>query len=204
MKIFSAKRYLENSSKKYKQYLKSAEQYLARVNEKHKDCARTLTFAYRKPYEISRGNIFFYENLYTLLNTLKCLNLSQKARILEVGSGPGWITEILMSLDFEVDALEPSGDFIKVAQERITSFIAHHHLPDPPRVEFHQTTLEECELPKNSFDAILFIDSLHHIIDEERCFAKCFALLKEGGTLAIHEGAWVPGDMAMAKKLTMK
>jgi SAM-dependent methyltransferase len=45
-----------------------------------------------------------------------------------------------------------------------------------------------------SFDAVLFHDALHHVIDEHRTFETCFRVLKPSGVLGISEDAWRPGD----------
>jgi len=59
-------------------------------------------------------------------------------------------------------------------------------------VRFHQTTLEEIEFEEGSFDAILYFDVLHHVVDEETVMEKSFRFLKPGGCLGIVEGAWHP------------
>ena len=45
-------------------------------------------------------------------------------RVLEVGSGPGWVTEMLMGLGFEVDAVEPSASMIRAPVAPPTSPVA--------------------------------------------------------------------------------
>ena len=73
---------------------------------------------YFKPFDDQPTNASYYYHMFDILSLLQAMQIPYRGKILEVGSGPGWLTEILMSLGFEVDAIEPSEDFIRVAQER--------------------------------------------------------------------------------------
>jgi 2-polyprenyl-3-methyl-5-hydroxy-6-metoxy-1,4-benzoquinol methylase len=146
----------------------------------------------------------YYQLMFCLLSLLKTMNVRYKGAILEVGSGPGWVTELLMGLGYEVDAIEPSEEFILIAEKRLETFIQHHRITDPPRVTFHCTTLEECTLPSETYDGILFYDVLHHIVDEKKGLEQCFRLLAPGGVIGIHEGAWSPENRALEQKLDIE
>jgi SAM-dependent methyltransferase len=150
---------------------------------------------YRKPFDNSPGNGLYYTHLYNTLNLLQCLQIPHRGVVLEVGSGPGWLTEILFSLGFEVMALEPAETMIRVAQERISACVDHHRVDDSPRVTFLCESLEECSLADESVDAVIFHEALHHIVDEERGIAQCFRVLRKGGVLGVTgEGSWIPGN----------
>jgi hypothetical protein len=67
-------------------------------------------------------------------------------------------------------------------------------------VHFLCETLEECSLPDKSVDGVIFDQSLHHVVDEERGLAQCFRVLAPGGVLGVtSEGAWIPGDRNLEK-----
>ncbi len=83
---------------------------------------------YRKPYDRDPGNPEFFHETYSVLNLLRAMAISPGGRILEVGSGPGWISEILICLGFEVEGIEPSSDMIAIARERIDAAIQHYRL----------------------------------------------------------------------------
>jgi len=153
-----------------------------------------LDWLYRKPYDPRPGNEQFFLQVYAVMNLLKAMDVPASGRILEVGSGPGWVSELLMLLGYEVDAVEPCEDLVKVARERIEGACRLHKLSERPRVEFHLTTLEETDFAAESFDAVLFHDALHHVLDEEFAIAQCFRLLKRGGVLGVSEDAWRPGN----------
>jgi SAM-dependent methyltransferase len=155
-----------------------------------------LDYLYDEPVDGSAGNPRFFSDLYQVLNLLQAMGIRAGGRVLEVGSGSGWVTEILMGLGFEVAAIEPNADMMAVAQARITAAIQHHRLEPPPRVGFHCCTLEENPLPDGAFDAVLFHAAWHHVVDEERGLAECFRLLRPGGVLGVSAAAWNPTELS--------
>lgn len=149
---------------------------------------------YLKPYDRNRGNGSYFAQIFPLLNMLQAMDLPAGGSVLEVGCGPGWVTEILVGLGFNVEALEPSAAMLHVASQRVRAFIEHHRDLSPPAVRFHQETLEECTLPDAAVDGILMCESLHHIVDERRGLAQAFRMLKPWGILGIcAEPNWNPG-----------
>ncbi len=156
--------------------------------------SEAATWLWRKPYDPSpRNRAFFYE-MYQVLGLIQAMNILPLGRVLEIGSGPGWVTEVLVGLGFDVDGIEPCQDMIDVAQQRVAGFVSLQRIQNPPVVQFHCTTLEECDLADDSFDAVIFHEALHHIIDEEKALANCYRLLRPGGVLGIDERAWLPGS----------
>ena len=122
------------------------------------------------------------------------MDVPHRGRILEVGSGPGCVSELLMLLAYAVDGIEPCADLVAVARERIEHACRHYRVSSKPHVEFHETTIEKLDFEPETFDAVLFHDALHHVIDENRTFENCFRVLKPGGVLGISEDAWRPGN----------
>lgn len=182
------KRYMSDHVRSYDMYIKAAKGYFNKTGEDGRK------YGYIKPYDPTPSNSVYYINMYNILNLLKTMEIKPFGRVLEVGCGPGWVTEIFVALGFTVDAIEPCEDFIDIARERVRSFVKHLHLDNPPEITFHSTTLEECDLFEDTYDAIIFYDSLHHVVDEEKGLDQCCRLLKPGGCLGIHEGAWIPGN----------
>jgi ubiquinone/menaquinone biosynthesis C-methylase UbiE len=183
------RRYLSDRPQRYEAYLRAAEEYVGALAEGE------FLSLYQKPFDRNPGNPTYYAKLYAVLNVLQAMEIRPGGRVLEVGSGPGWVTEILLGLGFEVDAVEPSASMIRVARERVAACVQHHHIANAPRVEFHYCSLEECALPDESVDAVLFYESLHHVIDEDRGLAQCFRVLRPGGVLGVGgESAWQPGN----------
>ena len=150
-----------------------------------------------KPYVRKPGNNEFYDELYQVMNLLRAMEIPYGGKVLEVGSGPGWVTEILVALGCEVHALEPSGEMIDIARARMVRAIEHWQLQNPPPFEFFCQTLEECNLPENEneneYDGVFFHAALHYIIGEKVGLSQCYRLLKLGGVLGASEAAWEPG-----------
>jgi SAM-dependent methyltransferase len=153
-----------------------------------------LEWLRRKPFDPRPGNAQFFLQLSSLLNLLQAMDLPGEARVLEVGSGPGWVTEILMLLGHSVDAVEPSSAMAAFARERIASARQHYHVGPHPSVELHVTSMEAVSLPEGVFDGVIFHDALHHLVDEEVALGRCFTALRPGGVLGVSEDAWRPGD----------
>lgn len=189
------RRYLSGAPARREEWLQAARDYVSRKDDKGRD------WLYRKPYDDEPGHPELFHETYSLLNLLGAMAIPFRGRVLEVGSGPGWISEILMTLGYEVVGIEPSEEMIAIARERVEAAVRHHRLASPPPVTWHATTIEDCALLDESFDAVLFHAALHHVIDEDRALAQCFRLLRPGGVLGVSEGAWIPGDRAVEEKL---
>ena len=74
----------------------------------------------------------------------KAMAMPIGARIIEVGSGAGWTTEILVALGYRVVCLEPAQGMIDVARERVASFLQARNMSElQANVEWHCCALEE-------------------------------------------------------------
>lgn len=184
----SRRRFLSQRGASAEGYLEAAHKYMRQMS------GFELEWLSRKPYDPRPGNEQFFLQVYAVMNLLKAMDVPAGGRILEVGSGPGWVSELLMLLGYDVDGVEPCEDLVNIARERIEGACRLYGLRERPRVEFHLTTLEETDFAAESFDAVLFHDALHHVIDEESTIARCFRFLKRGGVLGVSEDAWRPGN----------
>ncbi len=186
------KRFLSGHGEHYLGYIKAAKTYLDQVG------GTDGGWLFRKPYDDQEGHREFFTLTYNVLNLLQVMRPPPRGRVLEVGSGGGWLTEILMGLGYTVYALEPSEAMIAAARERLAGFIRHHRLRDAPPVHFLCESLEECSLSDGGVDGIIFHEALHHVVDEERGLAQCFRVLAPDGVLGVTgESAWTPGDRVL-------
>jgi tocopherol O-methyltransferase len=62
--------------------------------------------------------------------------------------------------------------------------------PDAPRILCHDWLANE--LPSESFDAVIAIESSEHILDKARFFGEAFRVLRPGGRMVVC--AWLAGD----------
>src|SRR6202043_279472 len=134
------RRYLSDQPERMEAYLRGAREYVSRLADENR------AWLHRKPFDVSTGHPAFFDEMYGIMNLLRAMAITPRGRVLEVGSGPGWVTEILLALGYDVDAVEPSADMIAIARERVADARRHYHLGDSPRAEFHAEPLETCPL----------------------------------------------------------
>ena len=188
-------RFLSANPMAYQSAIAAAQTYVAKLQ------AGDVLWLHSKPFDPNSGHPQYFRLMFDLLNILQVMAVPAGGRVLEIGSGPGWVTEILLMLGFTVDALEPAADLMEIAEERCSSLAFHYRHAAPPKVRFHQATLEEVSFEDESFDGILFFDVLHHVVDERLAMEKCLRFLKPGGCVGVVEGAWQPGARAMEQAL---
>ena len=100
-------------------------------------------------------------------------------RLLDVGCGSGEIGEAFAKLGWRVSGIEPADDVGRVAAAR--------------GIEVHGGTLEDGPWPPQTFDAVVFSDSLEHINGPSAALRRAAELLKPGGLVAItvpNFGSW--------------
>jgi SAM-dependent methyltransferase len=193
------RRFLSDQRARTSEFLQSAKEYVEKLPE------ASYAYLYEKPFDRLSGppsspaqlHAIFYQEIYQVLNLLRAMEIPFGGRVLEVGSGPGWVSEILLGLGYSVDGIDPSADMIRIANERVDGFLKHHRIDNPSHFAFHCCTLEDCALPHGSFDAIFFHASLHHVIDENEGLVQCLRLLKPGGVIGVSESCWQPGNVEM-------
>ena len=101
------RRFLTGRRQDYLRYIQAARDYVSKVGGAD-------AWMFLKPY--SRDSLLEFSNLmYDVMNLLGVMRVPPKGRILEVGSGAGWLTEILAGLGYEIYALEPSAEMIDAA-----------------------------------------------------------------------------------------
>lgn len=110
-------------------------------------------------------------------------------RVLEVGSGSGSFSKLLLETDLEfLLAIEPSGAMF----EQLKAEIGRD--PSDGRVQFLNGSLHQVSdgLAAGTFDSVLYINVLEHIEDDLAELARARPLLRQGGALIIYVPA-LPG-----------
>lgn len=97
------------------------------------------------------------------------------SRVLEIGSGTGKLTEVLLGRGLEVDAVEPGPNMAAAARRR---------LGEARPVTFHIGRFEDVDLPEPTFDAV-FSATAFHWVDPKVGWAKAAGHLREGAVLAL-------------------
>jgi 2-polyprenyl-3-methyl-5-hydroxy-6-metoxy-1,4-benzoquinol methylase len=129
-------------------------------------------YLFNKPYSDPRC----WEYLIDIGQILSRLP-PKPARILDLGCGSGWTTEIFAKCGYEVVGVDISEDFVKIAQMRPTyggrlSFTCHDF---------------EGELALGNFDGVVIFDALHHADDPAKVIARAHSAINAGGSIIIME-----------------
>jgi len=184
----SSGRMVSDVSSHYKRYLLGAETYVEQLD------TTMIESLLNKPFDTTVPSNYIQE-MYQVLNLISALELDTGAKIVEVGSGSGWITEILMKLGFSVTCVEPSKAMIQISKDRLQTDSKSKN------IDYICSTLEDANLKAYYYDAILFHESLHHILNEKIALQNAFQFLKIGGRIGIDEFAWRPGDSVLENQL---
>ena len=108
----------------------------------------------------------------------------EKARVLEIGPGPGWIGIWLLCerTDLVLDGLEASPDMIRVATKNAeTEGVCK-------RIRYLRGVVECMErVADNSYDLVMSRDSLHHWDEPEKGFQEISRVVKPDGQVYIQD-----------------
>jgi SAM-dependent methyltransferase len=124
--------------------------------------------------------------LRTFAHLVGLLQLRLRTQVLDVGCGPGWLSEFLARCGYSVTGVDISPDMVEIARARVAALgeIGEGLEAD---AEFH--ALPVLDMPWSSrFDAAILYDTMHHFDDELATLEVIRRTLAPGGQLFIHEG----------------
>jgi SAM-dependent methyltransferase len=128
--------------------------------------------------------------LRTFAHVVQLLQLGPRAEVLDVGCGPGWLSELLARCGYSVTGIDISPDMVEIARERIAG-LGEIGEGIEAQAEFHAMPVRE--LPWSSrFDAAILYDTMHHFDNEVETLEVIRRALVPGGQLFIHEGVLPP------------
>lgn len=129
--------------------------------------------------------------LRTFAHLVELLQLGLRAQVLDVGCGPGWLSEFLARCGYWVTGIDISPDMTEIARERVEAIAGPVGEGLDPVAEFHALPVRE--LPWTSrFDAAVLYDTMHHFDDELETLQAIRRTLAPRGQLYIHEGVKPP------------
>ena len=116
----------------------------------------------------------------------------QGRRVLDLGTGSGFLACLMAARGAMVDAVDVSDESIVLCNERarLSGF--------PERVRTHNMPVEAMSFPDNSFDSVVGIYLLHHL-DLARGVAEIHRVLKPGG-VAVFVETWGGNPVLMAAR----
>jgi SAM-dependent methyltransferase len=128
--------------------------------------------------------------LRTFAHIVQLLQLGLRAEVLDVGCGPGWLSELLARCGYSVTGIDISPDMVEIARERV---LALGEIGEglEAQAEFHAMPVRD--LPWSSrFDAAILYDTMHHFDNEVETLEAIRRTLVPGAQLFIHEGVRPP------------
>ena len=100
---------------------------------------------------------------------IESAGISSGSQVLEIGSGPGHVADMLMQAGASVTGVDFSSNMVDVAQRRF------------PGITFQQADAEELPFEAESFDAVVANFVVHHLARPEVVFRAINRVLKPGG-----------------------
>ena len=147
---------------------------------------QAMTLAEQRHFYNERWRGFEFANPLKLARATAILEMVastqlREPRIVDLGSGSGWLAGILGSFGPTV-AVELSDEAVRAAAARY------------PHVEFVQADILGWDFPRNAFDIVVSQEVLEHMADQPAYLDVAHGLLREGGYLILT----TPNESTMA------
>jgi SAM-dependent methyltransferase len=140
--------------------------------------------------------------LRTFSHIVEQLQLGPRAQVLDVGCGPGWLSEYLARCGYAVTGIDISKEMVEIARERIAAIDGPIGDGLEPVAEF--LAMAVTELPwEGRFDAAILYDTLHHFDDEMETLRAIRRTLVPGGRIYIREGV-IPDPGSEGEEVLLK
>jgi SAM-dependent methyltransferase len=151
----------------------------------HVDAASELWLR-TKPFSAPPGHEL-RECLRTFAHVVEQLGLSLRAQVLDLGCGPGWLSEFLARCGYWVTGVDVSEDMVRIARERVAAVTQPIGEGIEALAEFHAMSVSEMPWTER-FDAAILYDAMHHFDDEVETLRLIRRTLVPDGRIFIHEG----------------
>jgi SAM-dependent methyltransferase len=156
-------------------------EYVAKIGPEGEQWLRLKPFYAPPSYELARC-------LHTFAHIVERLHLAPRAQVLDVGCGPGWLSEYLARCGYWVTGIDVSPDMVRIARDRVAAIEGEIGSGMKAEAEFHAMHVRD--LPwRGRFDAAILYDTMHHFDDEHETLRVIRSTLVPGGLLYLHEGA---------------
>src|SRR5436190_19794118 len=155
--------------------------YVKELSEGERLWLETKPFAAPPSFELATC-------LRTFAHIVEELKLGPRAQVLDVGCGPGWMSEYLARCGYWVTGIDISEDMVEIARLRVAQIPDQVGQGIDAHAEFHAMPVREMPWT-GRFDAAILYDTMHHFDDELETLRVIHRTLVPGGTIYIREGA---------------
>ncbi len=169
---FGMKDYYEKPREKYRE---NPEAYWSMMAEKYGDVAILV------PGDIKLKNEY-YDSLHRRALRKVLGTIQNGAKVLDVGCGVGRWSIMLAKQGCDITGVDMSPQMLVLAKRNAAA--------ENLKINFIESPADSLDLPENSFDVILSVTVLHHIIDDEKkrkTIENLMRILKPGGKLILLE-----------------
>jgi SAM-dependent methyltransferase len=143
-----------------------------------------------KPYMGGPDFEMFWTASFEFLDVVKKLDLPSRARVIDVGCGPGWTVQWLARLGHEVIGLDISQELLAIAEQRMQNDPYPPHVGEAFLYELRAHDIESTPLDLDEpVDVALFAATLHHFYNPVAALRNVAVDLKEDGIVAVIEAA---------------
>jgi SAM-dependent methyltransferase len=120
--------------------------------------------------------------LHSFLVAAEQLRVPDNGRILDLGGGSAWVSDLLAKLGYRPFTLDLSSALLTIGRKRFAreGLIARFMVGDMTRLP----------VTTGSMDAVIVVDALHHVPDAPAVFREVHRVLAEGGQFILAE----PGE----------
>jgi SAM-dependent methyltransferase len=120
--------------------------------------------------------------LHSFLALAEHMEVPQGGRVLDLGGGAGWVSELLFKLGYRPVTLDVSTTLLALAQVRF----AREQIP----ARLAAADLTALPFRDGEFESVVVFDALHHVGDIAAAFREAYRVLAEGGQFLLAE----PGE----------
>ncbi|MBY8992732.1 MAG: class I SAM-dependent methyltransferase [Candidatus Lokiarchaeota archaeon] len=130
------------------------------------------------------GNEFAF--IFNEMNpVVQKLKLEKTAKILDIGTGTGWMAIYLALNKYRVITGEPESDESEYAKQdwlESARKVKVDHM-----ITYTPFNAEDMPFEDSSFDAIFILGTLHHVDDKEAALKECNRILRLNGIVCVFE-----------------
>ncbi len=157
-----------------------------------KDCIKAYWNAMSRDYERFR-RIRIEEEISAWKSVFGDLLGYRPCRVLDVGTGTGFVARTLAEMGHEVTGVDVSEDMLEVARDL--------SLRRGLNVEFLIGDAENLEFDDESFDAVVCRYVVWTLPDPDRAVREWTRVLRGGGKIVIVDGIWCDGSITSRVKV---